>query len=82
MYRSNVARHNATIRQLEANAKLKPDFPRIFNARIPLGAKISDATDYDAPGVNTLRQKYGWSGSNSYEAFSALAEEFIDYAEL
>lgn len=82
MYRSNVARHNATIQQLEANARVKAGFPRIFDARIPLGAKISDATDYDAPGINTLKQKYGWSGSNSFEAFSALAEEFYDYAGL
>lgn len=81
MYRSNVQTHNATISQLEAQAK-DGMLPRIFKTLIPLANKVSDATDYSATGINTLKQKYGWAGSNSYEAFSDLAKEFIKNARI
>lgn len=82
MYRSNAPRHNDTIRRLNQLTMEDPYFPRLFANNIPLGAKISDSTDYEASEINTLRQKYGWSGSTSFEAFAALAEEFIRYVKI
>lgn len=82
MYRSNVSRHNDTIERLENFALKDPYFPRLFKNTIPLGSKISDSTDYEALEVNTLKQKYGWAGSSSYEAFAALTEEFLQYVKI
>lgn len=81
MYRSTSPRHNDTINKLRNLALENPYFPRLFNASIPLGNKISDATDYEASEIKTLRQKYGWSGTNSFEAFAALTEEFLVYVK-
>lgn len=81
MYRSNVKRHETTIRKLELKAE-NGELPKVFNTRIPLVSKAADATDYDANGVFTLKQKYGWSGSSSFEAFSELMEEFCGYVGL
>lgn len=81
MYRSGVQTHNTTISQLKAQAKVGK-LPRIFDTKIPLGNKASDATDHGAVGINTLKQKYGWSGSAIYEAFSDLAEEFKRHGEI
>lgn len=82
MYRANVSRHNDTIARLENMGKKDPYFPRLFATRIPLGSKISDATDHEAMEINTLRQKYGWSGTGSFEAFAAITEEFIKYVQI
>lgn len=78
LYRSNVGRHNATIHELETNHRVK-GWPRVFRSRIPLASKVADSTDWDAVGVNTLKQKYGWAGINSYESISDVVEEFNSY---
>lgn len=81
MYRSNSPRHDDTINKLRNIGFQDPYFPRLFKSVIPLGNKISDSTDYEASQINTLKQKYGWSGSNSFEAFAGLAEEFLSYVQ-
>lgn len=78
MYRSNVSRHSATVNELEANHRVK-GWPRVFRAKIPLAAKVADSTDWEAQGVNTLKQKYGWAGTNSFESISDVVEEFTSY---
>lgn len=82
MYRAKSNRHADTVAKLRQKTLENPYFPRLFNAFIPLGIKISDMTDYEASEINTLRQKYGWSGSNSFEAFANLAEEFVSYVKI
>jgi chromosome partitioning protein len=81
MYRSNVTKHNTTLDKLQIKAAAG-ELPDIFKTKIPLAAKAADITDYGADGVITLRQKYGWSGSSSFEAFSALTKEFCEYVGL
>ncbi|GAA4724107.1 AAA family ATPase [Brevibacillus fulvus] len=81
MFRSNVQNHTLTKNQLEAQAQ-EGKMPRIFKTIIPLASKVSDATDYELVGINTLKQKYGWSGSNSMEAFTNLTREFMQYVGL
>lgn len=81
MYRASVTRHNITLKQLQTKAATG-DLPRLFETKIPLASKAGDATYFEAEGVNTLKQKYGWSGSNSYEAFSNLTKELCAYAGL
>lgn len=79
MYRSNVKTHDLTITQLQAQSR-EGGLPRMFETVVPLAAKISDATDFDIIGMNTLRQKYGSTGSNTFETFCRLTEEFKLYA--
>jgi chromosome partitioning protein len=81
MYRGNVKRHDVTLRQLKLQEN-QGDFPRVFETRIPLASKAADATYFDTNGVNTLKQKYGWSGSNLYESFKNVTEEFLKYVAL
>ncbi|MFE8700043.1 ParA family protein [Cytobacillus sp. FJAT-54145] len=81
MYRSSVTRHNSTLRKLTSQAAAG-ELPRIFDTRIPLASKAADATHYEADSVNTLKQKYGWAGSNIYDAFTNLTEEFLRHVEL
>jgi len=76
LYRSGVRRHEATIRELQTNHRVK-SWPKVFSSKIPLAAKIADSTDWEALGVNTLKQKYGWAGTNSFECISNIVEEFI-----
>nr|WP_263327176.1 AAA family ATPase [Neobacillus sp. Marseille-Q6967] len=78
MYRSNVTRHHTTLKTLQTKCAAG-ELPRLFDTKIPLAAKAADATHYEAEGINTLKQKYGSSGSNLYEAFSLLTEEFCEY---
>jgi chromosome partitioning protein len=78
MYRSGVNSHNITLKKLQTKASAG-ELPRIFETKIPLASKTADATHYEVEEINTLRQKYGWSGSNSFDAFSKLAEEFYSY---
>lgn len=81
MYRANVTRHDTTLRKLQSKAS-SGALPRVFETKIPLVSKAADATDFDANGINTLKQKYGWAGSNSFQAFSELTEEFCKYVGL
>ncbi|MBV7504824.1 AAA family ATPase [Bacillus sp. sid0103] len=81
MYRANVTRHQITLKKLQSKATAG-ELPRLFETKIPLASKAADATHFEAEGVNTLKQKYGSSGSNLYEAFSQLTEEFCRYVGL
>jgi chromosome partitioning protein len=81
MYRSNVSRHEITIRTLQKKSSAG-ELPRLFDTKIPLVSRAADATVFEEAGINTLRQKYGWSGSTSFEAFSNLTEEFCKYVGL
>jgi chromosome partitioning protein len=81
MYRSAVTRHNTTLQKLQSKADAG-DLPKLFETRIPLASKAADATLFEAEGINTIKQKYGWSGSNLYESFSQLTEEFCQYVGL
>jgi chromosome partitioning protein len=78
MYRSNVSRHSATVNELEANHRRK-GWPRVFRSKIPLAAKVADSTDWEAQGVNTLKQKYGWAGTSSFESMTDVVEEFTSH---
>ncbi len=80
MYRSTVNRHNNTLRQLSLQVE-KGELPRLFETRIPLASKASDAAYYDVDGINTLKQKYGYSTENLYASFQSLTEELISYAQ-
>lgn len=80
MFRSTVTRHNTTIQRLEA--KEAEGLPRLFKTRVPLAAKAAEATDHEAEGIRTLRQKYGSSNSPLFEAFSELSKEFCAYVGL
>ncbi|TVY08651.1 ParA family protein [Paenibacillus cremeus] len=79
MYRSNVSRHNTTLRSLKMQAE-QGELTRLFETKVPLASKAADAAEY-AEGVNTLKQKYGNSGNSLYEAFQSLAEELITYVQ-
>jgi chromosome partitioning protein len=81
MYRSNVTRHQTTLMKMQTKADVG-ELPRLFETRIPLASKAADATHFEAEGVNTLKQKYGSSGSPLYEAFSQITEEFCHYVRL
>ncbi|MEH7440299.1 AAA family ATPase [Neobacillus drentensis] len=81
MYRSNVTRHQTTIKKLQSKADAE-ELPRLFETKIPLASKAADATLYEAEGINTLKQKYGSAGSSLYDAFLQLTEEFIYYVGL
>jgi chromosome partitioning protein len=81
MYRSAVTRHNTTLQKLQSKGDAG-DLPRLFETRIPLASKAADATLYEAEGINTIKQKYGWSGSNLYESFLQLTEELCQYVGL
>jgi chromosome partitioning protein len=81
MYRASVTRHQTTMKTLQSKASAG-ELPRLFETKIPLASKAADATHFEADGVNTLKQKYGSSGSNLYEAFSQLTEEFCQYVRL
>jgi chromosome partitioning protein len=78
MYRSNVIRHKATVEELNANHETK-GWPKLFKSRIPLAAKMADTTDWDAPNINTLKQKYGWGGAEPYDSLVGIMEEFKEY---
>lgn len=65
--------HHATLRRLLDDEELPP----VFDTRIPEGNAIAASAEFSA--TSTLRQKYSYQGG--YEAFSALAKEFIDQVE-
>ncbi|MDP4087092.1 MAG: AAA family ATPase, partial [Bacillota bacterium] len=81
MYRSAVTRHNTTLQKLQSKSAAG-ELPKLFETKIPLASKAADATLFEAEGINTIKQKYGWSSSNLYEAFSQLTEEFCQYVGL
>jgi len=80
MVRTNVTRHKTTIDLLRRKAA-KGELPRIFETIIPLGSKASDAAEFQASNVNTLKQKYGYVGTNIYDAFYNLTEELWHYVK-
>lgn len=71
MYRS-LARQDTII----SNLKTDPVYPKVYRSYIPLAAKVADSTDWDNVGINTLKQKYGWAGTNSYDTISDIVDEF------
>lgn len=79
MYRSNVNLHKATLHKLRV-ASEKGELPLVFETAIPLASRAADAAQFHTDGVNTLKQKYGGSGSELYEAFQSLAKEFVAHA--
>ena len=77
MYRSGVNSHFLTLNSLKAQSN-EGKLPKIMDTIIPLAAKVSDATDYSSQGINTLKQKYGWSNSSSMESLERLTKEFLE----
>ncbi len=74
--RAQTTLHNEVMRQLRDDF-LERRFPRVFDSVVPESTRIAEAADVLAP-VNTLLQKYGGSGG-SYEALSALTQEYLSY---
>jgi chromosome partitioning protein len=72
-YRVQSRLHVSTLEELKRKAAAG-ELPAIFTSIIPESAKIAESADVSAD-VNTLRQKYGYSGN--YEVYSGLAQEFM-----
>jgi chromosome partitioning protein len=72
-YQQQIGLHRSKLSQLRADAK-NGNLPPVFNTVIPQTTKLAESADVDAS-VNTLRQKYGYSGQ--YDALASLTQEIM-----
>jgi len=75
MFRAQSRLHNSVVQDLRVKASNK-EYPRVFDAVIPLTVRSAEAADFNAP-VNTLRQKYGYG--RVYEDYQDLTKELLSY---
>ncbi len=78
MYRSGIINYDIEVKRIRNKSSTK-DYPRTFDAVIPMAVKASDATNIESTS-SKLQKKY--SSSKLYEQYDALTKEFLRYLEL
>ncbi len=73
MYRAQSRLHDTVIPQLKHKEKTG-DYPKVFDARIPLSVRTAEAADFESY-ANTLKQKYGYG--NMFNVYNALTDELL-----
>ena len=73
-FRSATNLHKRTYDLLCSNK----EYPKVFNTIFPENTQIAEAGEFD-PGLNTLKQRWGYTGQ--FDRFGAFAKEIIDIFE-